>query len=272
MALQLFTTNTLANKSSGFNALRAIATAGFHTTSASCQAAPVEWTVNSIRTGVIARKKGMTSVWSEFGIRMPVTVLQLEDNIITHVRTEEKHGYTAVQVGCTPKKEKNAAKPLIEHFKKLGVELRQKLFEFRVTKDAILPIGTELTATHFVEGQFVDVTAPFEKLTRNYNLGLPASHGVSLTHRSGGSTGQRKWPSKVFKGKKMAGRLGGQNVTVQSLKVVKVDPELNLVFVKGSVPGFDDQFIKIKDAVKLRGEKLFPKEAMPPPFPTAIKQ
>ncbi|EIE87491.1 hypothetical protein G6F46_004745 [Rhizopus delemar] len=278
MALRLFTKATLINNSNGLTAIRAISASSFHTTSASFQAAPVEWTPNSVRTGVIAKKKGMTSVWSESGVRMPVTVLQLENNIVTDVRTEEKHGYTALQVGCTPKKEKNAPKPLIEHFKKLGVELRQKLFEFRVTKDAVLPIGTELTASHFVEGQFVDVTAPsigkgFAGVMKRWNFkGLPASHGVSLTHRSAGSTGQRKWPSKVFKGKKMAGRLGGQNVTVQNLKVVKVDPALNLLFVKGAVPGFDDQFIKIKDAVKLHGEKLFPKEAIPPPFPTAIKQ
>ncbi|KAG1070369.1 hypothetical protein G6F42_026138 [Rhizopus arrhizus] len=166
---------------------------------------------------------------------------------------------------------------MIEHFKSLGVGLREKLYEFRVTKDAVLPIGTELTAEHFVTGQYVDVTAPsigkgFAGVMKRWNFkGLPASHGVSLTHRSGGSTGQRKWPSKVFKGKKMAGRLGGESVTVQSLKVIKVDPELNLVYVKGSVPGFDDQFVKIKDAVKLRGEKLFPKESIPPPFPTASK-
>ncbi|KAI9265917.1 translation protein [Sporodiniella umbellata] len=258
MSLRLFTTSTLASKTSSFNVLRTFA--GFHTTSAKCQAAPV----NSIRTGIIAKKKGMTSVWSESGIRMPVTVLQLEDNVVTDIRTEEKHGYTAVQVGCSARKEKNAPKPLIEHFKKLGVELRQKLFEFRVTKDAILPIGTELTAGHFVEGQYVDVTAPsigkgFAGVMKRWNFkGLPASHGVSLTHRSGGSTGQRKWPSKVFKGKKMAGRLGGENVTVQSLKVVKVDPELNLIFVKGSVPGFDDQFIKVKDAIKVRKALVSP--------------
>ncbi|GAN02391.1 50S ribosomal protein L3-2, chloroplastic-like [Mucor ambiguus] len=281
MALSLFSKSSLAVKtmSGSMNPMRSVVAATFHTSTFTSQATPAtaQWTTDSVRTGVIAKKKGMTSVWSETGIRMPVTVLQLEDVVVTDVRTEEKHGYTALQVGCSPKKEKNVPKPMIEHFKSLGVGLREKLYEFKVTKDAVLPIGTELTAEHFVTGQYVDVTAPsigkgFAGVMKRWNFkGLPASHGVSLTHRSGGSTGQRKWPSKVFKGKKMAGRLGGESVTVQSLKVIKVDPELNLVYVKGSVPGFDDQFVKIKDAVKLRGEKLFPKESMPPPFPTASK-
>ncbi|KAI8980495.1 translation protein [Pilobolus umbonatus] len=270
MALKLFTSTLLTGNRTGLKPLVSL----FHTTSISPQATAV-WSADSIRTGVIARKKGMTSVWDETGVRLPVTVLQLEDVIVTDVRTEEKHGYTAVQVGCSVKKEKSEKKPMIEHFKSLGVGLRQKLYEFRVTKDAVLPIGTELTAEHFVEGQYVDVTAPsigkgFAGVMKRWNFkGLPASHGVSLTHRSGGSTGQRKWPSKVFKGKKMAGRLGGEYVTVQNLKIVKVDPLLNLVYVKGAVPGFDDQFVKIKDAIKLRGEKLFP--TIPPPFPTASK-
>ncbi|KAI8387038.1 translation protein [Blakeslea trispora] len=279
MSFSLFTKTTLLGKQTAVSHLRAVVAASFHSTAFASQATsvPTEWTADSVRTGVIAKKKGMTSVWSESGVRMPVTILQLEDVIVTDVRTEDKHGYTALQVGCTPKKEKSATKPMIEHFKSLGVDLRQKLFEFRVTKDAVLPIGTPLTAEHFVTGQYVDVTAPsigkgFAGVMKRWNFkGLPASHGVSLTHRSGGSTGQRKWPSKVFKGKKMAGRLGGESATVQNLKVVKVDPEMNLVYVKGSVPGFDDQFVKIKDAVKLRGDKLFPKEAIPPPFPTISK-
>ncbi|KAI8971544.1 translation protein [Mycotypha africana] len=293
MSLSLFTKSALAYSkqplsAGGLSPMKTVIAATFHTNQhcAASEAAQTEmrtpaaptsssqWTVHSIRTGVIARKKGMTSIWDESGARLPVTILQLQDVVVTDVRTEDKHGYTALQVGCTPRKEKNAPKPLIEHFKSLGVGLRQKLFEFRVTKDAILPIGTELKAEHFVTGQYVDVTAPsigkgFAGVMKRWNFkGQPASHGTSLTHRSAGSTGQRKWPSKVFKGKKMAGRLGGENVTVQNLKVVKVDPELNLLFVKGAVPGFDDQFVKVKDAVKLRGEKLFPKEAIPPPFPT----
>ncbi|KAI9473639.1 MAG: translation protein [Benjaminiella poitrasii] len=278
MSLNLFRQLTFSSNKA-LNSSRVVIAATFHTSPFSANAAPAatpQWKPNSIRTGLIAKKKGMTSVWSETGVRLPVTVLQLENVIVTDIRTEEKHGYNALQIGCTEKKEKNTPKPLIEHFKSLGVGLRQKIFEFRVTKDAIIPIGTELRANHFVTGQYVDVTAPsigkgFAGVMKRWNFkGLPASHGVSLAHRSAGSTGQRKWPSKVFKGKKMAGRLGGENVTVQSLKVVKVDPELNLIYVKGSVPGFDDQFVKIKDAVKLHGEKRFPKDSLPPPFPTTV--
>ncbi|KAG0167575.1 54S ribosomal protein L3 [Apophysomyces sp. BC1034] len=281
MALKLLTSSTLLGR---FLGPRWAAAAAFHTCPVAQQAAPTEtnaWGPNSIRTGLIARKKGMTSMWDESGVRMPITVLQLENVIVTDVRLKEKHGYTALQVGCTPKKEKSATKPERKHFEKLGVDLRQKLAEFRVSEDAVLPVGTELTADHFVTGQFVDVTAPslgsigkgFAGVMKRWNFaGLPASHGVSLTHRSGGSTGQRKWPSKVFKGKKMAGRLGGTSVTVQSLKVMKVDSAMNLLYVKGAVPGFDDQFVKIRDAVKKKGEKLFPKEGNPPPFPTVYNK
>ncbi|KAI8371366.1 translation protein [Radiomyces spectabilis] len=278
MALRSFASTLVGKSFTTPLTTRWVAAATFSTTAAQRQAAATsEWNPQSVRTGVIARKKGMTSLWSETGVRLPVTVLQLEDVIVTDVRTKEKHGYTALQIGCSVKKEKNVSKPVLEHFKKLGVGLRQKLAEFRVSEDATLPIGTELNANHFVVGQYVDVTAPsigkgFAGVMKRWNFaGLPASHGVSLTHRSGGSTGQRKWPSKVFKGKKMAGRLGGESVTTQNLKVVKVDPSLNLVYVKGSVPGFDDQFVKIKDAVKLKGDKLFPKEAIPPPFPTVMQ-
>ncbi|KAL0084085.1 translation protein [Phycomyces blakesleeanus] len=277
MSLKLLTTSMLLGRVLAAPVKGSLWAAAFHSSSFQAAAAPV-WTSDSVRTGVIARKKGMTSMWDEAGSRLPVTVLQLEDVIVTDIRTKEKHGYSALQIGSTTKKEKNVSKPLRVHYENLGVGLREKVAEFKVSEDAILPIGTELSASHFVTGQYVDITAPsigkgFAGVMKRWNFaGLPASHGVSLTHRSGGSTGQRKWPSKVFKGKKMAGRLGGTSVTVQSLKVLKVDPEENLVYIKGSVPGFDDQFVKIKDAVKLRGEKLFPKESMPPPFPTVNKQ
>ncbi|KAI9315403.1 translation protein [Dichotomocladium elegans] len=281
MSFKLLTSSSMFGRALASPANQWLRTATIHTSMTTCQASPavdsaVTWTPQSVRTGVIARKKGMTSMWDETGVRMPVTILQLEDVIVTDVRTVEKHGYTALQIGSTIKKEKHESKPLIEHFKKLGVSLRQKLAEFRVTEDALLPLGTELRANHFVAGQFVDVTAPsigkgFAGVMKRWNFkGLPASHGVSLTHRSAGSTGQRKWPSKVFKGKKMAGRLGGENVTVQNLKVVKVDPVENLIIVKGSVPGYDDQFVNIKDAIKLKAEKRFPKDALPPPFPTVF--
>ncbi|KAI7879662.1 translation protein [Lichtheimia hyalospora FSU 10163] len=282
MSLKLWSHSSLVGRALATPTLQWTKTAAIHTTKATQQATPTDnassssWTPQSIRTGVIARKKGMTSMWDDKGVRMPITVLQLEDVIVTDIRTVEKNGYTALQLGSTIKKEKNVSKPLIEHFKKLGVGLRQKLTEFRVTEDAILPLGTELRASHFVTGQYVDVTAPsigkgFAGVMKRWNFGgQPASHGHSLSHRSAGSTGQRKWPSKVFKGKKMAGRMGGNSVTVQNLKVVKVDPSENLLYIKGSVPGFDDQYIKIKDAIKLKAEKRYPQDACPPPFPTAL--
>ncbi|KAI9488535.1 translation protein [Zychaea mexicana] len=272
MSLKLMTSSSIIGRALAGSVSRWTRTAA---TVASEQQAS-QFSPQSVRTGVIARKKGMTSMWDETGVRMPITVLQLEDVIVTDVRTADKHGYTALQIGSTAKKEKNVSKPLVEHFKKLGVGLRQKLVEFRVTEDAVLPVGTSLNASHFVTGQYVDVSAPsigkgFAGVMKRWNFaGMPASHGVSLTHRSGGSTGQRKWPSRVFKGKKMAGRMGGKSVTKQNLKIVKVDSAENLIYVKGSVPGFDDQFVKIKDAVKLKAEKRYPKEAYPPPFPTAL--
>ncbi|CAO3636617.1 unnamed protein product [Cunninghamella blakesleeana] len=278
MSLKLFTQSILKQQwSSNKVSIFTNRILGFHTSTSLQQATTTqEWKTTSIRTGIIAKKKGMTSTWTEEGVRIPVTVLQLEEVIVTDIRETEKHGYTALQVGCTPIKEKHVTKPLREHFNKLGISFRRKLSEFRVTPDAILPIGTPLKANHFMVGQYVDITAPsigkgFAGVMKRWNFkGLPASHGHSLSHRSAGSTGQRKWPSKVFKGKKMAGRLGGESVTVQNLQVVKIDEGLDLVYVKGSVPGYDDQFVHIKDAIKLKGDKLFP--SLPPPFPTQINQ
>ncbi|KAG0213670.1 54S ribosomal protein L9, mitochondrial [Mortierella sp. GBA30] len=236
---------------------------------------PATWTHKSVRTGVIARKKGMTAMWDEWGVRIPVTVLQIEQNQVVHVLNEETHGYTALQIGSTDRSEKNVTKPMLGHFEKAGVEPKRKLFEFRVTPDAVLPVGTELVASHFVPGQFVDCSAPtmgkgFQGAMKRHGFGgQPASHGTSVTHRSLGSTGQRKDPGKVFKGKKMAGRMGGDQATVQSLKVMKVDKDLNLIYVKGAVPGVDDQFVKVRDAIKKRGNKIAPVDLLPLPFPTA---
>ncbi|KAF9285879.1 54S ribosomal protein L9, mitochondrial [Mortierella alpina] len=251
--------------------------AGFSTQSrsfVSAAAQPATWTHNSLRTGVVARKKGMTAVWDEWGVRIPVTVLQIEQNQVIQVITEETHGYTALQIGSTDRSEKNVSKPLLGHFEKAGVAPKRRVVEFRVTPDAVLPVGTELVASHFVPGQFVDCSAPtmgkgFQGAMKRHGFGgQPASHGTSVTHRSLGSTGQRKDPGKVFKGKKMAGRMGGEQATVQSLKVMKVDKALNLIYVKGCVPGVDDQFIKVRDAVKKRGDKIAPKDVLPLPFPT----
>ncbi|KAG0293912.1 54S ribosomal protein L9, mitochondrial [Linnemannia gamsii] len=235
---------------------------------------PATWTHKSLRTGVIARKKGMTAMWDEWGVRIPVTVLQLEQCQVVQVLNEETHGYTALQIGSTDRTPKNVTQPMLGHFTKAGVEPKRKLFEFEVTPDAVLPVGTELVASHFVPGQFVDCSAPtmgkgFQGAMKRHGFGgQPASHGTSLTHRSLGSTGQRKDPGKVFKGKKMAGRMGGEQATVQSLKVMKIDNDLNLLYVKGAVPGVDDQFIKVRDAVKKRGNKIAPADVLPLPFPT----
>ncbi|KAF9431087.1 54S ribosomal protein L9, mitochondrial [Podila epigama] len=235
---------------------------------------PATWTHNSLRTGVIARKKGMTAMWDEWGVRIPVTVLQLEQCQVVQVMNEETHGYTALQIGSSDRSEKNVTKPMLGHFEKAGVEPKRKLFEFHVTPDAVLPVGTELVASHFVPGQFVDCSAPtigkgFQGAMKRHGFGgQPASHGTSVTHRSLGSTGQRKDPGRVFKGKKMAGRMGGEQATVQSLKVMKIDNELNLLYVKGCVPGSDDQFVKVRDAVKKRGDKIAPTDVLPLPFPT----
>ncbi|KAF9905562.1 54S ribosomal protein L9, mitochondrial [Lobosporangium transversale] len=237
-------------------------------------AQPATWTHNSLRAGVIARKKGMTAMWDEWGVRIPVTVLQIEDCQVVQVLNEETHGYTALQIGCSDRSEKNVNKPNLGHFQKAGVEPKRKLFEFHVTPDAVLPVGTELVASHFVPGQYVDCSAPtigkgFQGAMKRHGFGgQPASHGTSLTHRSLGSVGQRKDPGKVFKGKKMAGRMGGDQATVQSLKVMKIDNALNLIYVKGSVPGVDDQFVKVRDAVKKRGNKIAPADTLPLPFPT----
>ncbi|KAF9435943.1 54S ribosomal protein L9, mitochondrial [Entomortierella beljakovae] len=239
---------------------------------------PAKWTHESVRTGVIARKKGMTAVWDEWGVRIPVTVLQLEQCQVVDVMNEETHGYTALQIGSSDRPIKNVNKPLLGQYKKAGVEPKRKLFEFRVTPDAVLPVGTKLTASHFVPGQFVDCSAPtmgkgFQGAMKRHGFGgQPASHGTSVTHRSLGSTGQRKDPGKVFKGKKMAGRMGGEQATVQSLKVMKIDNALDLIYVKGGIPGVDDQFIKVKDAVKKRGNKIAPEDVLPLPFPTVDPQ
>ncbi|KAF8934702.1 translation protein [Dissophora ornata] len=235
---------------------------------------PASWTHKSLRTGVIARKKGMTAMWDEWGIRIPVTVLQLEQCQVVQVLNEETHGYTALQIGSSDRSEKNVTKPMLGHFENSGVQPKRKLFEFHVTPDAVLPVGTELVASHFVPGQYVDCSAPtmgkgFQGAMKRHGFGgQPASHGTSVTHRSLGSTGQRKDPGKVFKGKKMAGRMGGEQATVQSLKVMKIDNELNLIYIKGCIPGVDDQFVKVRDAVKKRGDKIAPADVLPLPFPT----
>ncbi|KAJ7741520.1 translation protein [Mycena maculata] len=232
---------------------------------ASTSAAPEEphasskWTPNSIRTGVIARKRGMTVLWSDQGARIPVTVLQLDHCQVTaNIKTIRRNHteYHAVQVGASDRPAKTESNQMLGHFKKAGVPPKRIVREFPVTPDAHIPVGTTLSAIHFVPGQFVDVVANgigkgFAGGMKRWGFhGLAASHGVSISHRSSGSTGQHQDPGRVFPGKKMAGRLGGKRITTQNLPVVRIDTTLNLVFVKGAVPGFDDAHVLITDAKK----------------------
>ncbi|KAJ2718205.1 hypothetical protein GGI07_005849 [Coemansia sp. Benny D115] len=232
------------------------------------------YTAESKRTGVIARKKGMTGMWDEWGVRVPVTILQLEKVQVVSILKTSNPGFAKLQIGCGTRKEKRVTQPMMGHFKKHGVEPKAKLFEFPITPDAALPVGTEITAAHFVPGQLVDVTAPslgkgFQGVMKRWGFaGGPASHGNSLAHRVPGSTGNIN-PGRVYPGKKMPGRMGGKNVTVIRLPVMKVDTALNCIWVKGSVPGHDDQFIKVRDSIKLVKHRLFPEGAVVP-FPTYI--
>lgn len=209
-----------------------------------------------MRTGVIAKKKGMTRVFDEFGQHVPVTVLQIENLQVVATRTEEKDGYNAVQLGFGKAKAKRVSKAMKGHFAKAKVEPKTKVMEFRVSADAVLEVGFEIRADHYVPGQFVDVAAQtkgkgFAGVMKRWNFaGLEASHGVSVSHRSHGSTGQRQDPGRVFKGKKMAGHLGDERVTTQNLEIVQIDVERNLVLVKGAVPGVDEAFVEIHDAMK----------------------
>ena len=201
-----------------------------------------------MRSGVIAEKVGMMSLFQENGTQIPVTVLKI-DSTVVDVRTMERDGYVAVQLG---------------HFAKAKVEPKKTLVEFRVSEDCVLPVGAELSATHFVVGQKVDVTGVsigkgYAGVMKKYHFGGDnATHGVSRTHRAGGSTGQREWPGKVFKNVKMPGQMGNKQVTVQNLEVVSIDEARNLVMVKGSVPGFDSSIVTIKDSVKISMQPTLP--------------
>jgi large subunit ribosomal protein L3 len=224
-----------------------------------------------MRTGVIAQKMGMTRVFQDDGSHVPVTVLQLAGCQVVAVRTKDKNGYSAVQLGAGTAKAKNTSQAMRGHFAAAKVEPKRKLVEFRVDDDALLEIGDELTADHFVPGQFVDVCGTtigkgFAGVMKRWNFGgLRATHGVSISHRSHGSTGQRQDPGKVFKGKKMAGHMGVQRVTTQNLKVVATDVERGLILIMGAVPGAEGGFVRVTDAVK----RKLPKEA---PKPAAVRK
>jgi len=223
-----------------------------------------------MRTGLIAQKLGMSRIFSQDGAHIPVTVLKIDNLRVVSTKTQEKDGYTAVQLGYGKAKVKNVSKALRGHFAKAKVEPSKKLVEFRVDEKNLLETGAELFAAHFVEGQYVDVVGTsvgkgFAGAMKRWNFrGLEASHGVSISHRSHGSTGQRQDPGKVFKGKKMAGHLGDKRITKQNLEIVKTDETQGLIFVKGSVPGSENSYVLISDAVK----KAIPAEA---PLPAGLK-
>ncbi len=219
-----------------------------------------------MRSGVIAQKVGMTRVFTEAGEHIPVTVLKVDHCQVVAHRTMEKNGYTALQVGVGRAKVKNVSKAERGRFAIAQVEPKQKLAEFRVSDDAIIPVGAEITADHFVVGQFVDVTGTsmgkgFAGGMKRWNFGgLRATHGVSVSHRSIGSTGGRQDPGKTFKNKKMPGHMGVDRVTTQNLRVVSTDVERGLILVEGAVPGVAGGWIFVRDAVK----RSLPKEAPMP--------
>ena len=219
-----------------------------------------------MRSGVIAQKVGMTRVFTDAGDHIPVTVLRLEQCQVVGHRGEEKHGYVALQLGSGRRKPKNVTKAERGHFAIAKVEPKRKLAEFRVDADAMIPIGAEITADHFVVGQFVDVTGTsigkgFAGGMKRWNFGgLRATHGVSISHRSIGSTGGRQDPGKTFKNKKMPGHLGVERVTTLNLKVVQTDVERGLILVEGAVPGAKGGWITMRDAVK----KALPADAPKP--------
>ncbi len=209
-----------------------------------------------MRTGLIARKLGMSRIFKDDGTHVPVTVLFLDEVQVVDVRTQERDGYTAVQLGTSIAKVKNVTKANRGHYARVKVEPRRKLVEFRVSADAVLESGAVVTAAHFVPGQKVDVTGTskgkgFAGAMKRWNFaGLEASHGVSVSHRSHGSTGNRQDPGKTFKNKKMAGHLGQERITTQNLEVARVDPERNLIMIRGAIPGAKGDFVLVRDAVK----------------------
>ena len=223
-----------------------------------------------MRTGLIAQKLGMSRVFTEDGNHVAVTVLRVANCQVVAQRTQEKDGYTALQLGVGAAKVKNVSQPQRGHFAKAKVEPKARLAEFRVSEDALVDVGAEITVAHFVAGQYVDVTGTsigkgFAGGMKRHNFhGLRATHGVSVSHRSLGSTGQRQDPGKTFKNKKMAGHLGAKRVTTQSLRIVAADVERGVLMIKGAVPGSEGGWVLIKDAVKRKAPEGLP-------FPAALR-
>ena len=222
-----------------------------------------------MRTGLLAKKLGMTRLFKEDGTHVPVTVLHLDQLQVVAAKTDETDGYTAVQLGWGKAKVKNVSEPNKGHFAKAKVEPKMKLVEFRVTPDALLDVGATLSAEHFIVGQKVDVCGitkgkGFAGAMKRWNFrGLEATHGVSVSHRSHGSTGNRQDPGKTFKNKKMAGHLGVERVTTLNLEIAAIDAARGLVMVRGAVPGAKGSYVQVRDAVK----KAAPMDL---PFPAAL--
>ena len=223
------------------------------------------------RAGIVAVKAGMTQEWDHWGVRIPLTVLWVDECQVVQVKRPEKEGYLALQLGAGIRRAKQVPVTLQGHFTSAGVPIKRHVAEFRVSPDSILPVGHTFSAAHFVAGQYVDVTGTtigkgFQGVMKKWGFaGQPASHGNSLSHRSAGSTGSCQDPGKVFKGKKMAGRMGGKRRTVQNCLVWRVDPIRNLIYVRGQVPGHKGNFVLIKDAVR---KQLH--EQPPLPVPSAM--
>lgn len=224
-----------------------------------------------MRTGLLAKKLGMTRYFDAQGQHVPVTVLSLEGCQVVAQRTKDRDGYTALQLGAGSRKAKNVSKPERERFAKAQVEPKAILAEFRVSEDALIEVGAEFSAEHFVEGQRVDIQGTtigkgFAGAMKRWNFGgMRATHGVSVSHRAHGSTGNRQDPGRTFPGKKMAGHYGVETVTTLNLEVVRIDAERGLIFIRGAVPGAEGSFVKIRDAVK----KSAPKDL---PFPAGLKK
>ena len=217
-----------------------------------------------MRTGLIAKKLGMSRIFRDDGTDVPVTVLHVDNCQVVAQRSDEKDGYVALQLGAGQAKVKRTTQPMRGHFAKAEVEPKKKLVEFRVDAEGLIGVGSELTADHFVAGQHVDVVGVtkgkgFAGAMKRWNFaGLEASHGVSISHRSHGSTGNRQDPGRVFKNKKMAGHLGVERVTTQNLQVVQTDAEKGLIFVKGAVPGPKGGWVLVSDAVKRKAPEGLP--------------
>ncbi len=223
-----------------------------------------------MRSGIIARKVGMTRLFMTDGRQIPVTVLQLDSLQVVGQRTADRDGYTAVQLGAGSAKAKRMSRAMRGHFTVAGVAPKRKVSEFRVSEANLIGMGEKITADHYVEGQFVDVSGTsigkgFAGAMKRHNFsGLRASHGVSISHRSHGSTGQCQDPGRVFKGKKMAGHMGAARITTQNLQVVRTDADRGLIMVRGAVPGSRGGWVTVRDAVK----KSIPENAV---FPAALK-